>query len=155
MIVIVGDVRDVGMHTFTVSEVPIRGKTFILATESMPHGCTDLFSNIEDAALFLFWKFACYDPQNDRIQISYALLYSPLTFKNTTMLTSSLTAARSSLAEKLKRIKGVRQSRACSKNHVNYSDNINNIPTQQEQLPLGFTKKERKEITPGQVNNSM
>ena len=54
VIVIVGDVRDVGMHTFTVSEVPIRGKTFILATESMPHGCTDLFSNIEDAALFLF-----------------------------------------------------------------------------------------------------
>ena len=62
MIVIVGDVRDVGMHTFTVSEVPIRGKTFILATESMPHGCTDLFSNIEDAALFLFWKFAHYAP---------------------------------------------------------------------------------------------
>ena len=52
MIVLVGDVRGIGMHTFTVSEVPIRGKTFILATESMPHGCTDLFSNIDDAVLF-------------------------------------------------------------------------------------------------------
>ena len=124
MIVIVDDVRDVGMHTFTVYEVPIRGKTFILATESMPQGCTDLFSNIEDVALFLFWKFAHYDPQNDRIQISYALLYSPLTFKNTTMLTASLTAARSSLAEKLKGMEGYRPSRSCSNNHVNYSDNM-------------------------------
>ena len=105
MIVIVSDVRDVGMHTFTVSEVPIRGKTFILATESMPHGCTDLFSNIEDAALFLFWKFACYSPQNDKIQISYALLYSPVTFINTTMLTASLTARKSSLAVKFKGMK--------------------------------------------------
>ena len=142
------------MHTFTVSEVASRGKTFILATESMPHGCTDLFSNIEDAALFIFWKFACSDPQNARIQISYALLYSPLNFKNTTMLTTSLTAARSSLAEKLKRMKGVRQSRACSKNHVNYSDNITNIPNRQEHLPVkpskkkGSKKKRKNTVSP-------
>ena len=141
MIVIVGDVCGIGMHTFTVSEVPIRGKTFILATESMPHGCTDLFSNIEDAALFLFWKFACYSPRNDKIQISYALLYSPDTFINTTMLTASLTAARSSLAEKLKGMNGYRRSRSCSKNHVNYSDNINNIPNRQEQFPVKPSKK--------------
>ena len=147
MIVIVGDVRGIGMHTFTVSEVPIRGNTFIRATESMPHGCTDLFSNIEDAALFLFWKFACYS--NDKIQISYALVYSPHTFINTTMLTASLTAARSSLAEKLKGMNGVRRSRACAKNHVNYSDNIDNIPNQQEQLPLKSQKKKGKKSVPG------
>ena len=93
MIVLVGDVRGIGMHTFTVSEVPIRGKTYILATESIPHGRTDLFSNIEDAALFLFWKFARYSPrENEKIQISYALLYSPEIFINTTMLTASLSA---------------------------------------------------------------
>ena len=154
MIVLVGDVRDIGMHTFTVSEVPIRGKTFILATESMPHGCTDLFSNIEDAALFIFWKFACSDPQNDRIQISYALLYSPHTFTNTTMLTASLTAARSFLAEKLKGMNGVRRSRACAKNHVNYSDNIDNFQINKSNF-LSSHKKERKETSPGQANNSM
>ena len=155
MIVLVGDVRDIGMHTFTVSEVPIRGKTYILATESIPHGRTDLFSNIEDAALFLFWKFACYSPQNDKIQISYALLYSPVTFINTTMLTASLTAARVSLAEKLKGMNGVRRSRACAKNHVNYSDNVAAIPIQQEELPVkshkkkGATKKGNKPVSPG------
>ena len=93
VIVIVGDVRGICTHTFTMSEVATRGKALILATDSMPHGCTDLFSNIVDAALFLFWKFARYSPrENDKIQISYALLYSPHTFINTTMLTASLTA---------------------------------------------------------------
>ena len=75
MIVIVGHVNGIGMHTFTMSEIATRGNALILAIESMPHGRTDLFSNIEDAALFLFWKFARYSPhENDKIQISYALL---------------------------------------------------------------------------------
>ena len=155
VIVIVGHVRGIDTHTFTMSEVVSRGKTFILATESMPHGCTDLFSNIEDAALFLFWKFARYSPrENDKIQISYALLYSPDTFINTTMLTASLTAGKSSLAGKLKGMKGYRPSRSCSKNHVNYSDNINNIPNRQEQLPVkpskkkGSKKKGKKSVSP-------
>ena len=108
----------------------------------MPHGCTDLFSNIEDAALFLFWKFARYSPrENYKLQISYALLYSPDTFINTTMLTASLTAGRSSLAVKLKSMNGFRRSRNCAKNHVNYSDNITNIPNRQEQLPIKPSKK--------------
>jgi len=103
-----------------MSEVPIRGKTFILATESMPHGCTDLFSNIYDAALFLFWKFACFSPREiEKSQIRYALLYSPDNFINTTMLTASLTAGKSSLAVKFKGMNGYRPSRSCSKNHVN------------------------------------
>ena len=133
MIVIVGDVRCIGMHTFTMSEVPIRGKTFILATESMHHGCTDLFSNIEDAALFLFWKFARYSPrENEKNTNLHALLYSPDIFPNTTMLTASLTAGKSSLAVKFKGMNGYRPSRSCAKNYVNYSDNINNIPNRQE-----------------------
>ena len=95
VIVIIGYVCDIGIHTFTVSEVASRRKTFILATESTPHGCVDIFSIIEDAALFLFWKFARCSPQeNDNIQISYALLYSPTIFPNTTMLTASLTAGK-------------------------------------------------------------
>ena len=77
MIVIVGDVRGVGTHTFTMSEVPIRGKTFILATESMPHGCTNLFSNIEDAALFLFGKFARFSPGEIEKVKSAMLCYIP------------------------------------------------------------------------------
>ena len=125
MIVTVGHVRGIGMHTFTMSEVACKGKAFILTTDSMPHGCTDIFSNIEDAALFLFSKFARYSPrENDNIQISYALLYSPDIFINTTMLTASLTAGKSSFAVKLKEKNGIRRSKACAKNHVNYSDNI-------------------------------
>ena len=109
MIVIVGDVRDVGMHTFTVSEVASRGKTCILATESIPHGCVGIFSNIEDATLFLLWKFAHYSTQEyDKIQISYALLYTPSVFLNTTMLRASLTDGRTSLSVKLKEKAGSR-----------------------------------------------
>jgi hypothetical protein len=69
------------------------------------------------------------------------------------MLTSSLTAGKSSLAGKLKGMKGYRPSRS-SKNHVNYSDNINNIPNRQEQLPVkpsnkkGSRKKGKKLVSP-------
>jgi len=92
--------------------------------------------------LFLFSKFARYSPrENDNIQISYALLYSPDIFINTTMLTASLTAGKSSLAVKLKEKNGIRQSRACTKNHVNYSDNVTNIPDRQEKLPVKPSKK--------------
>jgi len=142
VIVIVDHVNGIGMHTFTMSEVATRGMALILASESMPHGCTDLFSNIEDAALYLFWKFAHYSTgENEKIQISYALLYSPDIFINTTMLTASLTAGRSSLAVKMKGMNGFRPSRSYAKNHVNYSDNITNIPNRQEQLPVKPSKK--------------
>ena len=91
------------MHTFTVSEVASRGKTFILATESIPHGCVEIFINMEDATLFLLWKFAHYSTQeNDKIQISYALSYYPTIFPHTAMLRAYLTDGKLSLAVKLK-----------------------------------------------------
>ena len=36
---------------------------------------------------------------------------------------------------------GYRPSRSCSKNHVNYSDNITNIPNRQEQILVKPSKK--------------
>ena len=50
----IGYVRDIGHHTFTMSEFASRGKLYILATESKPHGRVDIFDNIDDATLFIF-----------------------------------------------------------------------------------------------------
>jgi len=57
------------------------------------------------------------------------------------MLKASLNAGKLSLALKLKENNGIRRSRACAKNHVNYSDNITNIPDRQETLPASSPKK--------------
>ena len=161
VIVIVGYVPGIGMHTFTVSEVASRGKIFILATESMPHGCVDIFSNIEDAALFLFSKFARYSPQeNDKIQISFALVYSPNIFPNTTMLTvtASLTDGKSSLTVKLKGMNGSRRQRGCKKNRpLNYSDNPPTFQIDKSNFPSSHQKRKdirRKErIHSARANN--
>ena len=103
VIVIVGYIRCIGMHTFTVSEVVSRGKNCILPTESIPHGCVKIFKNIEDTTLFFISKFAHHSTQEyEKIQISYALSYSPSVFLNTTMLRASLTDGRTSLSVKLK-----------------------------------------------------
>ena len=63
----IGYVRDIDMRTFTMSEVSTRGKAFILASESKPHGRVDIIDNIEDATLFVFWKFVhqC-ETENDK-----------------------------------------------------------------------------------------
>jgi len=56
------------MYTFTMSEVFTRGKTYILATESKPRGCVEIFDKIEDATLFLFWEFAHhFEIENDKM----------------------------------------------------------------------------------------
>ena len=109
MIVITGFVPTIGMHTLTVSEVVSRGGNCIISTESFPHGCIEIFKNIEDATLFSFSKFAHHSIQElAKIQISYALLYTPSVFPNTTMLRASLTDGRTSLSVKLKEKAGSR-----------------------------------------------
>jgi len=43
-----------------MSEVITRGKTYFLSSESSPHGQVENVDNIEDATLFVSWKFALH-----------------------------------------------------------------------------------------------
>jgi len=122
------------MHTFTMSEFSTRGKAYIIATEYKPHGRVEIVDNIDDAALFVFWKFAHHSEiENDKIQVTYSIFHSQTVFPHSNMLKTL----------KYNAILGLRRQRGCKQNGpVDYSDDKKpSIPNRQEKLPVSSQKK--------------
>ena len=100
-----------------MSEVSTRGKSYFLSSESKPQGRVEIFDNIEDATLFVFWKFAHhFEKELDKTQVSYSLFHSPKVFSHSNMLKKFLNDGNNSLAVKFKKMLGFMQQRVCRQN---------------------------------------
>ena len=99
--------------------------SYFMATEHFSHAKFELFDKIEDATIFILWKFANYldDPQAYLHQVSFSLINTTNAFCNMVELQKSLTQSKNNLNLKWSDIYSTRPNRrARNKATVNYSD---------------------------------
>ena len=123
--VLTGPVAKIGMHTFTISYVRAKGTSYFMATEHFSHAKLKSFDKIEDATLFIFWKFArCLDEAlSYENQVSFALVNTTNAFISVIELWKSLTESKKNMFSKWNLIYDARPNRrARSKAPINYSD---------------------------------
>ena len=84
------------MHTFTISYVRAKGTSYFMATEHFSHAKFEIFDKIEDATLFILWKFARVldDPLSHEHQVSFAIVHTTNAFGSVVELRKSLNESK-------------------------------------------------------------
>ena len=87
------------MHTFTISYVTAKDTSYFMATEHFSHAKFEIFDKIEDATLFILWKFARVldEPLSHEHQVSFAIVHTTNAFDSVVELRKSLTDSKKNI----------------------------------------------------------
>ena len=82
-----------------MSYVRAKDTSYFMATEHFSHAKFEIFDKIEDATIFIFWKFARWldDPLSHEHQVSFALVNTTNAFTSVVELRKSLIQSKNNM----------------------------------------------------------